>query len=205
MNDGQLMNAVKDSSFIINEGECFSIVGESGSGKSVTAMSMMRLIQENAKTKISGSINFKNKNLLKLSEVELSKIRGKDISMIFQEPMTSLNPLHTIKKQIKECLYDVENNDQRIIELLKEVGIENPDERIHHFPHQLSGGQRQHVMIAMAIANNPKLLIADEPTTALDVTIQKQILDLLDRLRKNLKMALLLITHDLSIVKKNFK
>ena len=107
--------------------------------------------------------------------------------MIFQEPMTSLNPLHTIKKQIKECLYDVENNDQRIIELLKEVGIENPEERIHHFPHQLSGGQRQRVMIAMAIANNPKLLIADEPTTALDVTIQKQILDLLDRLRKNLK------------------
>ena len=122
--------------------------------------------------------------------------------MIFQEPMTSLNPLHTIKKQIKECLYDVENNDQRIIELLKEVGIENPDERIHHFPHQLSGGQRQRVMIAMAIANNPKLLIADEPTTALDVTIQKQILDLLDRLRKKFKMALLLITHDLSIVKK---
>ena len=202
LNDGQLMNAVKDSSFIINEGECFSIVGESGSGKSVTAMSMMRLIQENAKTKISGSINFKNKNLLKLSEVELSKIRGKDISMIFQEPMTSLNPLHTIKKQIKECLYDVENNDQRIIELLKEVGIENPDERIHHFPHQLSGGQRQRVMIAMAIANNPKILIADEPTTALDVTIQKQILDLLDRLRKKFKMALLLITHDLSIVKK---
>ena len=127
------------------------------------------------------------KNILDLSEKELSMIRGKDISMIFQEPMTSLNPLHTIRKQIKECLFDLNSGDEVILKLLNEVGIENPKQRIDHYPHQLSGGQRQRVMIAMAIANNPKLLIADEPTTALDVTIQKQILDLLDKLRKNLK------------------
>ena len=137
-----------------------------------------------------------------LSEQKLTKIRGKGISMIFQEPMTSLNPLHTIKKQIGECLFNLNKKEERIVELLREVGIENAEERLDHFPHQLSGGQRQRVMIAMAIANNPKLLIADEPTTALDVTIQKQILDLLDSLRKKFQMSLLLITHDLSIVKK---
>ena len=122
--------------------------------------------------------------------------------MIFQEPMTSLNPLHTIKKQIKECIIDLDNTDKKIINLLNEVGIEDANERLNFYPHQLSGGQRQRVMIAMAIANKPDLLIADEPTTALDVTIQKQILDLLNGLRRKFKMSLLLITHDLSIVKK---
>ncbi len=202
LQNNQPINAVSNSNFFIKEGECFSIVGESGSGKSVTAMSMMNLLKENKKTMISGRINFGKKNILDLSEKELSMIRGKDISMIFQEPMTSLNPLHTIRKQIKECLFDLNSGDEVILKLLNEVGIENPKQRIDHYPHQLSGGQRQRVMIAMAIANNPKLLIADEPTTALDVTIQKQILDLLDKLRKKFKMALLLITHDLSIVKK---
>ena len=198
----ELINAVKKSNFFINEGECFSIVGESGSGKSVTAMSMMRLLKVNSRTEISGFIKFDNKNILNLSEKDLAIIRGKSISMIFQEPMTSLNPLHTIKKQIGECLFSLDKKEDRILELLNEVGIENAEERLNHFPHQLSGGQKQRVMIAMAIANNPKLLIADEPTTALDVTIQKQILDLLDKLRKKFQMSLLLITHDLSIVKK---
>ena len=200
--NNELVKAVQKSNFFINEGECFSIVGESGSGKSVTAMSMMKLIKESNNTLISGYIKFEDENLLNLSEQKLSKIRGKGISMIFQEPMTSLNPLHTIKKQIGECLFNLDKKEERIVELLREVGIENAEERLDHFPHQLSGGQRQRVMIAMAIANNPKLLIADEPTTALDVTIQKQILDLLDSLRKKFQMSLLLITHDLSIVKK---
>ena len=200
--NNELVRAVQKSNFFINEGECFSIVGESGSGKSVTAMSMMRLLKESKNTLISGFINFEDENLLTLSEQKLTKIRGKGISMIFQEPMTSLNPLHTIKKQIGECLFNLNEKEERIVELLREVGIENAEERLDHFPHQLSGGQRQRVMIAMAIANNPKLLIADEPTTALDVTIQKQILDLLDSLRKKFQMSLLLITHDLSIVKK---
>ncbi|MEL0124223.1 MAG: dipeptide ABC transporter ATP-binding protein [Alphaproteobacteria bacterium] len=200
--NNELVRAVQKSNFFINEGECFSIVGESGSGKSVTAMSMMRLLKESKNTLISGFIKFEDENLLTLSEQKLTKIRGKGISMIFQEPMTSLNPLHTIKKQIGECLFNLNKKEERIVELLREVGIENAEERLDHFPHQLSGGQRQRVMIAMAIANNPKLLIADEPTTALDVTIQKQILDLLDSLRKKFQMSLLLITHDLSIVKK---
>lgn len=200
--NNELVKAVQKSNFFINEGECFSIVGESGSGKSVTAMSMMKLIKESNNTLISGHIKFEDENLLTLSEKKLTKIRGKGISMIFQEPMTSLNPLHTIKKQIGECLFNLNKKEERIVELLREVGIENAEERLDHFPHQLSGGQRQRVMIAMAIANNPKLLIADEPTTALDVTIQKQILDLLDSLRKKFQMSLLLITHDLSIVKK---
>ncbi len=200
--NNELVRAVQKSNFFINEGECFSIVGESGSGKSVTAMSMMRLLKESKNTLISGHIKFEDENLLTLSEQKLTKIRGEGISMIFQEPMTSLNPLHTIKKQIGECLFNLNKKEERIVELLREVGIENAEERLDHFPHQLSGGQRQRVMIAMAIANNPKLLIADEPTTALDVTIQKQILDLLDSLRKKFQMSLLLITHDLSIVKK---
>ena len=201
--NGQKVNAVKDSSFKINKGECLAIVGESGSGKSVTALTIMRLIRSNSNLKISGSANYEKKNLLNLDEFNLQKIRGKKISMIFQEPMTSLNPLHNIEKQITECfVLNQKSNKSKCIELLKEVGIENPEQRLSHFPHQLSGGQRQRVMIAMAIANNPDLLIADEPTTALDVTIQKQILDLLDKLRKKYKMSLLLITHDLGIVKK---
>ena len=199
----QRVNAVRDSSFKINRGECVAIVGESGSGKSVTALAIIRLIRSNSQLKISGSAIYEKKNLLNLDESSLQSVRGKKISMIFQEPMTSLNPLHNIEKQITECLaLNQKSNKSKCIELLKEVGIENPEQRLSHFPHQLSGGQRQRVMIAMAIANNPDLLIADEPTTALDVTIQKQILDLLDKLRKKYKMSLLLITHDLGIVKK---
>merc|ERR1711991_629507 len=203
MGNDQRVNAVKDSSFKINRGECLAIVGESGSGKSVTALAIMRLIRSNSQLKITGSATYEKKNLLNSDEASLQNIRGKKISMIFQEPMTSLNPLHNIEKQISECLIsDQKSNKTKCIELLKEVGIENPELRLSHFPHQLSGGQRQRVMIAMAIANKPDLLIADEPTTALDVTIQKQILDLLDKLRKKYKMSLLLITHDLGIVKK---
>ena len=201
--NGQIVNAVKDSSFRINKGECLAIVGESGSGKSVTALAIMRLIRSNSQLKISGSATYEKKNLLNSDELSLQDIRGKKISMIFQEPMTSLNPLHNIEKQITECFaLNQKSNKSKCIELLKEVGIENPEQRLSHFPHQLSGGQKQRVMIAMAIANNPDLLIADEPTTALDVTIQKQILDLLNNLRKKYKMSLLLITHDLGIVKK---
>ena len=199
----QTVEAVKDSSFTINKGECLAIVGESGSGKSVTALTIMRLIRSNSQLKISGKAIYENKNLLKEDEPTLQNIRGKKISMIFQEPMTSLNPLHNIEKQITECFSKRQSTDKsKCINLLKEVGIENPETRLSHYPHQLSGGQRQRVMIAMAIANNPDLLIADEPTTALDVTIQKQILDLLDSLRRKYKMSLLLITHDLGIVKK---
>ena len=200
--NSQVVNAVKKSSFKIKKGECLAIVGESGSGKSVTALTIMRLIRSNSNLKISGNVIYENEDLLKLDESKLIKIRGKKISMIFQEPMTSLNPLHNIQKQITECFEISEkSNKSKCINLLKEVGIENPEQRLSHYPHQLSGGQRQRVMIAMAIANNPDLLIADEPTTALDVTIQKQILDLLDKLRKRYNMSLLLITHDLGIVK----
>ena len=201
--NGHIVNAVKNSSFKIEKGECLAIVGESGSGKSVTALTIMRLIRSNSQLKISGEAIYRNKNLLNLDELSLQRIRGKKISMIFQEPMTSLNPLHNIEKQITECFEVKERlNKSKCINLLKEVGIENPEQRLLHYPHQLSGGQRQRIMIAMAIANNPDLLIADEPTTALDVTIQKQILDLLNKLRKKYKMSLLLITHDLGIVKK---
>ena len=201
--NNQSVNAVKKSNFKIVRGECFAIVGESGSGKSVTALTIMRLIRSNSQLKISGSVIFEKKNLLNLDESNLQKIRGKKISMIFQEPMTSLNPLHTIEKQISECFgINLKSNKLKCINLLKEVGIDAPEKKLSHYPHQLSGGQRQRVMIAMAIANNPDLLIADEPTTALDVTIQKQILDLLDNLRKKYKMSLLLITHDLGIVRK---
>ncbi len=196
------IQAVKNSSFNIYEGECLAIVGESGSGKSVTALSIMKLINENLSTVINGKINFGNQNILKFNEDNLRKIRGKKISMIFQEPMTSLNPLHNIRKQIKESFDHEYGDDQKFIDLLTEVGIDDAKEKLDHYPHQLSGGQRQRIMIAMAIANKPELLIADEPTTALDVTIQKQILELLDKLRKKFNMSLLLITHDLSIVKK---
>ncbi len=199
----QTVNAVRNSSFKINKGECLAIVGESGSGKSVTALAIMKLIRSNSQLKITGDVIYDKKNLLNLDESNLQNIRGKKISMIFQEPMTSLNPLHNIEKQITECFEKKhKSNRSKCINLLNEVGIEDPEKRLSHYPHQLSGGQRQRVMIAMAIANNPDLLIADEPTTALDVTIQKQILDLLDKLRKKYKMSLLLITHDLGIVKK---
>ena len=204
--NNKLIKAVKNSNFEVFKGETLAIVGESGSGKSVTALSIMQLITKNTKTNISGNIYFKDKEILSLNQNDLTNIRGKEISMIFQEPMTSLNPLHTVEKQISECFHpQIANNSKRkekCIELLKLVGIEDIDIKMKSYPHQLSGGQKQRIMIAMAISNNPDLLIADEPTTALDVTIQKQILKLLDELKKKFSMSLILITHDLGIVKK---
>src|SRR5216684_2735622 len=199
--------AVDHISFEIKRGECVALVGESGSGKSVSALSILKLLPYPTASHPSGSIRFKGNELLQLSEREIRGIRGNDISIIFQEPMTSLNPLHTIEAQIGEIL-QLHSGIRgpmaraRTLELLAQVGIPEPETRLKSYPHQLSGGQRQRVMIAMALANEPDLLIADEPTTALDVTIQAQILRLLRDLRDRFGMALLLITHDLGIVRK---
>jgi microcin C transport system ATP-binding protein len=199
--------AVDRISFRIDKGQCVALVGESGSGKSVSALSVMRLLPYPAAYHPSGQIRFKGQELLQLPERELRALRGNDISIIFQEPMTSLNPLHTIERQIGEILElhsglrGVAARD-RIIELLTRVGIRDPETRLGAYPHQLSGGQRQRVMIAMALANEPDLLIADEPTTALDVTVQAQILELLADIRKRVGMSLLFITHDLCIVRR---
>jgi len=199
--------AVRGASFSIERGETVALVGESGSGKSVTALSLLQLLPYPAAWHPSGSIIFEGKEIVGAAESVLQKIRGNHIGMIFQEPMTSLNPLHTIGKQISEVLFLHKNMDAqqaraRTIELLHLVALPDPEKRLSAYPHELSGGQRQRVMIAMALANDPALLIADEPTTALDVTIQAQILALLKELQKRLGMALLLITHDLSIVRK---
>ena len=198
--------AVDGVSFRINRGETVALVGESGSGKSVSALSVLRLLPYPAAFHPTGEIFFEGKDLLRASESELKRIRGDGISMIFQEPMTSLNPLHTIEKQVGEILLLHRGMTSvarrtRVIELLTKVGIPEPEKRLGAYPHQLSGGQRQRVMIAMALANEPDLLIADEPTTALDVTIQAQILELLRELQREMGMALLLITHDLGIVR----
>ncbi|MBX2804874.1 MAG: ABC transporter ATP-binding protein [Hyphomicrobiales bacterium] len=204
---GKVNHAVRNVSFDIGKGETVALVGESGSGKSVTALSAVRLLPYPAASHPNGEILFKGHNVLKMTESELRNIRGDDIGMIFQEPMTSLNPLHRVEKQVGEVLKlhqgmnDAEAT-QRTIELLNQAGIRDPAQRIQSFPHQLSGGQRQRVMIAMSLANKPDLLIADEPTTALDVTIQAQILELLKELQNDLGMAMLLITHDLGIVRK---
>jgi microcin C transport system ATP-binding protein len=199
--------AVDRVSFELRKGETVALVGESGSGKSVTALSVMKLLPYPAAHHPSGSIRFKGQELLHLSQRDIRRVRGNDITIIFQEPMTSLNPLHTIEKQIGEILLlhqGLTGNAARarIIDLLTQVGIPEPDTRLQSYPHQLSGGQRQRVMIAMALANEPDLLIADEPTTALDVTVQAQILILLKELQKRLGMAMLFITHDLGIVRK---
>ncbi len=196
--------AVDGVSFIVNEGETLAIVGESGCGKSVTAMSILRLIPE-PPGKIAGSIKFQGKDLLKLSDKEMRAIRGDAISMIFQEPMTSLNPVLKIKRQLCETLrlhqkITQEQAMERALELMDLVGIAESQRRLDEYPHQLSGGMRQRVMIAMALACNPKLLIADEPTTALDVTIQAQILDLMADLKNKIGAAIVLITHDLGVV-----
>jgi microcin C transport system ATP-binding protein len=201
------MLAVDGISFDIKKGETVALVGESGSGKSVTALSVLKLLPYPAASHPSGAIRFKGRELLGLSEDEIRHIRGNDITIIFQEPMTSLNPLHTIEKQIGEILLLHRGLTgaaarARIIELLTQVGIPEPETRLGSYPHQLSGGQRQRVMIAMALANEPDLLIADEPTTALDVTVQAQILSLLKELQRRLGMAVLFITHDLGIVRK---
>jgi len=198
--------AVDHVSFAIGKGETLALVGESGSGKSVSALSVMKLLPYPSASHPSGEILFKGQELLHAKENTLRKVRGNDITMIFQEPMTSLNPLHPVERQIGEILEVHQGlsgsaRRRRIIDLLTKVGIRDPETRLEDFPHQLSGGQRQRVMIAMALANNPDLLIADEPTTALDVTVQAQILKLLKDLQAETRMAMLLITHDLGIVR----
>lgn len=200
---GQQFDVVSGVSFDIRKGEIFGLVGESGSGKSLTALSILRILPDNAS--VSGSVIFRGKDLLMVSEDEIRGVRGGEISMIFQEPMTSLNPVLTIGYQVAESLlahFDISKTEAmaKVAELLKAVRLPTPEQHIKDYPHQLSGGMRQRVMIATAIACNPSLLIADEPTTALDVTIQAQILDLLQGLRKERGMAILLITHDLSVI-----
>ena len=204
---GHVVDAVKGASFEIAKGETVALVGESGSGKSVTALSVMQLLPYPLARHPSGSIVFKGRELIGAPRDHLREVRGNEISMIFQEPMTSLNPLHTVEKQINETLILHKGLDRaaartRALELLKLVGIPDAAKRLSAYPHELSGGQRQRVMIAMALANEPDLLVADEPTTALDVTIQAQILKLLRELQARFGMAILLITHDLGIVRK---
>ena len=199
-----LVRPVDGVSFYLDGGELLGLVGESGCGKSITALSVMRLIAPPGKI-VSGEILFDGKNLLSLSDREMRQIRGDDIAMIFQDPMTSLNPVFRVGEQIAEALRlhrKLSRPDARAaaIEAMQEVAIPDPARRVDDYPHQLSGGMRQRVMIAMALACNPKLLIADEPTTALDVTIQAQILELLNKLRKTRELAVLLITHDLGVV-----
>ncbi len=199
--------AVNRVSFDIKKGETLALVGESGSGKSVTALSILKLLPYPGASHPSGRVLFKGQDLLALSEREIRSVRGNDITMVFQEPMTSLNPLHTIERQIAEVLeihrgLSAVQARSRIVELLAEVGIPDPQSRLGAYPHQLSGGQRQRVMIALALANEPDLFIADEPTTALDVTVQAQILRLLKNLQARYDMAMLFITHDLGIVRK---
>ncbi len=203
LQSGKKLTVIEGVSLTVEPGETVGVVGESGCGKSVTSMSIMQLLGRNVE--MSGSIRFQDKELLSLSDKEMQKIRGNQIAMIFQEPMTSLNPLHTIGKQISEPLrrhlgMSKQAAKERTIQLLRQVGIPRADEIIHDFPHQLSGGMRQRVMIAMAMACEPKLLIADEPTTALDVTIQAQILELMKKVRDEKGTSIMLITHDLGVV-----
>ncbi len=199
------VKAVRDVSFTVKEGEALGIVGESGCGKSVTAHAIMGLLpKENSKIE-RGSINFDGHKLNKMSDYEMGKLRGNEIAMIFQDPMTSLNPVLTIGTQIREALFlhkkiDRKTADKKAVELLKLVGIPSAEKRLNDYPHQFSGGMRQRVMIAMALSCEPKLLIADEPTTALDVTVQAQIIDLLKQLKEKLHMAIILISHDLGVI-----
>ncbi len=199
------VRAVDQLSFTAEQGETLGIVGESGCGKSVTALSIMRLLPQPMGQIVSGSIVFQGRDLTQLPLSEMQKIRGNQISMVFQEPMTALNPVHTIGKQIAEALlihndYDVGTAIRKSIDMLDRVGIPSPDIRMGEYPHQLSGGMRQRVVIAMALACKPSLLIADEPTTALDVTIQAQILELLKDLQSEMGMSVILITHDLGVI-----
>lgn len=203
--DQGVAKAVDGISYQVGEGETVCLVGESGCGKTVSALSILGLLPQPPAKVAGGTVTFKGKKLLDLSEEDLQQIRGREISMVFQEPMTSLNPVFTIGHQIEEVLTtheQVSSNqvEERIIQLLHDVGIPSPEERIHDYPHNLSGGQRQRVMIAIALACNPDLVIADEPTTALDVTIQAQILNLFAELQEKRGMAILQITHDLSVV-----
>ncbi len=200
-----VVKAVDGVSFEIYKGEVLGVVGESGCGKSVTSLSIMRLVQEPPGKITADNLTFEGDEILKKSESAMRKIRGNDISMIFQEPMTSLNPVYTVGNQISEAiiLHQKLSKDkamEKSVEMLRKVGIPLPEKRVHEYPHQLSGGMRQRVMIAMALSCNPKLLIADEPTTALDVTIQAQILDLMGSLQRDFDAAIMLITHDLGVV-----
>lgn len=203
-----IVKAVDGVDFDVYEGETLGIVGESGSGKSVTSLSIMRLLDPKGKIEEGSEIIFNGKNLLSLSEDEMRKIRGNEIAMIFQEPMVALNPVFTIGEQIMEAILlhqDVDRKTARhmAIEMLKKVGIPEPEKRVDEYPHELSGGMRQRAMIAMALSCRPKLLIADEPTTALDVTIQAQILELMKELQKEYGMAIILITHDVGVIAEN--
>ena len=200
--------AVDGVSFSIGRGETLGLVGESGCGKSVSALSILRLVANPPGRIVGGAIRFQGKNLLELSETEMEKIRGNEISMIFQEPMTSLNPLYTVGGQIAEAVglhqgLSRKEAWNRAVEMLRQVSMPEPEKRAHAYPHQLSGGMRQRVMIAMALSCNPKVLIADEPTTALDVTIQAQILDLMRELQESFGTAIILITHDMGVVAEN--
>ncbi|WP_297339686.1 ATP-binding cassette domain-containing protein, partial [Pseudophaeobacter sp.] len=201
---GKITEAVKGVSFSVARGETVALVGESGSGKSVSALSTVSLLGDSAI--VEGSVTYDGVEMVGASEKHLMQVRGNDISFIFQEPMTSLNPLHTIEKQLAESLalhqgLQGQAARGRILELMQKVGIRDAESRLSAYPHELSGGQRQRVMIAMALANKPEVLIADEPTTALDVTIQAQILELLAELKKSEGMGLLFITHDLNVVR----
>jgi len=203
--DDGLVRAVNGVSFPVKSGETLGVVGESGCGKSVTAFSIMRLIPSPPGRITEGEIRFRGRDLLSLPEEEMRRLRGNDISMIFQEPMTALNPVYTVGDQIGEAVrvhrkVGKKEARERSLEMLEQVGIPSPRQRLDEYPHQLSGGMRQRVMIAMALACRPALLLADEPTTALDVTIQAQILDLLQRLQEEMGMSIVLITHDLGVV-----
>ncbi len=203
--DEGVVRAVDGVDLRIDKAETLGVVGESGCGKSVTALSIMRLIPQPPGRIVDGAIRYNGANLLELPPAQMRKIRGKEISMIFQEPMTSLNPVFTAGEQIAEAIRLHEKLGRReamekTVEMLKLVHISNPERRVKEYPHQLSGGMRQRVMIAMALSCNPKLLIADEPTTALDVTIQAQILELLNELKAKLRMAVMLITHDMGVI-----
>jgi peptide/nickel transport system ATP-binding protein/oligopeptide transport system ATP-binding protein len=202
---GQIARAVDDVSLTIPSGQTLGLVGESGCGKSVTAHSIIRLISEPPGKIIGGRIDFQGTNLLELSEAQMRKIRGNQISMIFQEPMTSLNPVYSVGNQVGESIRIHQKSSgkevrDRVLDMFRLVGIPAPEKRINDYPHQLSGGMRQRVMIAMAMACNPRLMIADEPTTALDVTIQTQILDLMNKLKSEIGASILFITHDLGVI-----
>lgn len=202
--DGGEIRAVDGVSFVVPKGKTIGIVGESGSGKSITSLSILRLLAKNGKVK-GGEVLFKGQDLLKLTEKQMRAIRGNQISMIFQEPMTSLNPVYTVGQQISETLIihkkiSKQEAMKQSVEMLKLVGIPSPEKRVKQYPHELSGGMRQRVMIAMALACDPEILIADEPTTALDVTIQAQILELIRDLQDRLGMSVIMITHDLGVV-----
>ena len=203
-----VVRAVDGVSYSLRSGETLGVVGESGCGKSVTALSILRLVADPPGRIVGGEVRFQGRNLLELGETEMEAIRGNDISMIFQEPMTSLNPLFTVGKQISEAIALHQGLGQReamhrAVDMLRRVSIPEPERRVHAYPHQLSGGMRQRVMIAMALSCNPKVLIADEPTTALDVTIQAQILDLMRALQRDFGTAIILITHDMGVVAEN--